>query len=110
MKRALLVLSGYDNPLIVKDGISRMRSWRAPLAITLYLGLLGAFGYAIFTIQVMTEQYTRAISFQVGGYVFDAYGSYNPVWWLSVFFGVMSALINLPIIEKPLVRTAPVPA
>lgn len=72
MKRALAVLSGFDNPLIVKDGISRMRSWRAPLAITLYLGLLGAFGYAIFTIQVMTEQFTRAISFQVGGYVFDA--------------------------------------
>jgi ABC-type transport system involved in multi-copper enzyme maturation permease subunit len=72
VKRALLVLSGFDNPLIVKDGISRMRSWRAPLAITLYLGLLGAFGYAIFTIQVMTEQYTRAVSFQVGGYVFDA--------------------------------------
>lgn len=72
MKRALAVLSGFDNPLIVKDGISRMRSWRAPLAITLYLGLLGAFGYAIFTIQVMTEQYTRAISFQIGGYVFDA--------------------------------------
>lgn len=72
MKRALAVLSGFDNPLIIKDGISRMRSWRAPLAITLYLGLLGAFGYAIFTIQVMTEQYTRAISFQIGGYVFDA--------------------------------------
>ncbi len=72
MKQTLRLLSGFDNPLIVKDGISRMRSWRAPLAITLYLGLLGAFGYAIFTIQVMTVQYTRAISFQIGGYVFDA--------------------------------------
>ncbi|HEY8641337.1 MAG TPA: ABC transporter permease [Candidatus Dormibacteraeota bacterium] len=65
------VLSGLDNPLVVKDGISRMRSWRAPLAITLYLGLLGAFGYAIFTIAVLTSQYTRtASSAQIGGSVF----------------------------------------
>ena len=72
MKRTLALLSGFDNPLIVKDGISRMRSWRAPLAITLYLGLLGAFGYAIFTISVLTEQYTRTVSATIGGYVFDA--------------------------------------
>ena len=28
------------------------------------------------------------------------------VWWLSVFFGVASALINLPIVEKPVARAA----
>jgi hypothetical protein len=28
------------------------------------------------------------------------------VWWLSVFFGVASAAINLPIVEKPVVRPA----
>jgi ABC-type transport system involved in multi-copper enzyme maturation permease subunit len=71
MSRFLSVLSGLDNPLIVKDGISRMRSWRAPLAITLYLGLLGAFGYAIFTISVLTSQYTRTVSSaQIGSSVF----------------------------------------
>lgn len=72
MRRFLAVLSGYDNPLIIKDGISRMRSWRAPLAITVYLGLLGAFGYALFTIQVLTSQYTRQASADVGGWVFTA--------------------------------------
>ncbi|HEX6349366.1 MAG TPA: ABC transporter permease [Candidatus Dormibacteraeota bacterium] len=71
MSRFLAVLSGFDNPLIVKDGISRMRSWRAPLAITLYLGLLGAFGYAIFTIAVLSTQFTHsASSAQIGGSVF----------------------------------------
>ena len=70
MSSWLSVLSGFDNPLIVKDGISRMRSWRAPLAITLYLGLLGAFGYAIFTIAVLTSQSLRATSSQIGGNVF----------------------------------------
>jgi hypothetical protein len=28
------------------------------------------------------------------------------VWWLSVFFGVLSGLINLPIVEKPVMRPA----
>jgi hypothetical protein len=28
------------------------------------------------------------------------------VWWLSVVFGVLSAVINLPIVEKPVVRAA----
>jgi hypothetical protein len=28
------------------------------------------------------------------------------VWWLSVFFGVASAVINLPIVEKPVARPA----
>ena len=40
----------------------------------------------------------------LGGLAFEATGSYNLVWWLSVFFGVASAVINLPIVEKPVAR------
>jgi hypothetical protein len=32
------------------------------------------------------------------------------VWWLGVLFGVLSAVINLPIVEKPVQRAAPAPA
>jgi len=32
------------------------------------------------------------------------------VWWLSILFGVLSALVNLPIIEKPVERLAQAPA
>ena len=42
--------------------------------------------------------------------MFEHSGSYNPVWWLSVLFGVLSALINLPIVEKPVARAAMAPA
>lgn len=37
----------------------------------------------------------------LGGTIYEATGSYNWVWMLSIFFGVASALINLPIVEKP---------
>jgi hypothetical protein len=42
----------------------------------------------------------------LGGVLFESTGSYDVVWWLSIFFGVASALINLPIVEKPVVRAA----
>jgi len=42
------------NPVIVKDGLSRVRSWRAPAAMGLYLGLLGLFAYLAFAVQVGT--------------------------------------------------------
>ena len=70
---------------------------------TRWLAML--FGFAFFSHQV-----GGFLGVLLGGYVFDAFGSYNPVWWLSVFFGVMSAIINLPIVEKPVARPAMAPA
>src|ERR1700750_2508106 len=46
----------------------------------------------------------------LGGFVFEKFGSYTPIWWLSVVFGVLSALINLPIVEKPVERAVAQPA
>jgi predicted MFS family arabinose efflux permease len=42
----------------------------------------------------------------LGGVLFERTGSYNVIWWGAILFGVMSALINLPIKEKPVVRPA----
>jgi MFS family permease len=46
----------------------------------------------------------------LGGLVFTHTGSYDAVWWLAVLFGFLSALINLPIVEKPVARLALQPA
>jgi len=45
----------------------------------------------------------------LGGIVFEKFGSYTPIWWLSILFGVLSALINLPIVEAPVRRAVPQP-
>jgi predicted MFS family arabinose efflux permease len=45
----------------------------------------------------------------LGGVLFEATGSYNVIWWGTILFGVLSALINLPIVERPVTRPAPVP-
>jgi hypothetical protein len=46
----------------------------------------------------------------LGGLAFERTGSYDAIWWLSILFGVLSGLINLPIVEKPVQRLAIVPA
>src|SRR5258705_2684660 len=46
----------------------------------------------------------------LGGVVFEQFGSYNAIWWLSILFGVLSALINLPIVEAPVARPVAQPA
>ncbi len=46
----------------------------------------------------------------LGGVVFEQVGSYTPIWWLSIMFGVLSALINLPIVEQPVARPVAQPA
>jgi ABC-2 type transport system permease protein len=37
---------GIDNPIVGKEGVSRMRTWRAPVVATLYVSLIGAVGFA----------------------------------------------------------------
>jgi predicted MFS family arabinose efflux permease len=70
---------------------------------TRWLSML--FGFAFFSHQV-----GGFLGVWLGGIAFDRTGSYDAVWWLSVLFGVLSALINLPIVEKPVARPAAAPA
>jgi MFS family permease len=46
----------------------------------------------------------------LGGVLFERTGSYDLVWWGAILFGVMSAIINLPIVERPVARPAAAPA
>lgn len=58
-------------------------------------------GFAFFSHQV-----GGFLGVLLGGLAFERTGSYNVVWWLAILFGVLSALINMPIVEKPVPRVA----
>jgi MFS family permease len=62
-------------------------------------------GFAFFSHQVGSF-----LGAWLGGVAFDRTGSYDVVWWLSILFGVLSGLINLPIVEKPVARGVAAPA
>lgn len=37
----------------------------------------------------------------LGGVIYDAYDSYLPMWWAAIVLGCLSALVHIPIDERP---------
>jgi MFS family permease len=71
---------------------------------TRYMAML--YGFVFFSHQV-----GGFLGVWLGGVLYEAFGSYDIVWWLSVALGLASAAINLPIEERPVERQAvPQPA
>jgi predicted MFS family arabinose efflux permease len=60
----------------------------------------------LFGIAFFSHQVGGFLGVYLGGLLYEQTRSYDVVWWLSVVFGVLSAVINLPIVEKPVVRAA----
>ena len=70
---------------------------------TRYFAML--YGFAFFSHQV-----GGFLGVLLGGVLYEATGSYSIVWWISIGLGVVSALINLPIVERAVVRDGVVAA
>ncbi len=58
----------------------------------------------LFGIVFLSHQIGSFIGVWLGGVLYDRTGSYNGMWWAGVFFGVLAALVHMPINEKPLPR------
>ena len=56
----------------------------------------------LFGIVFFSHQIGAFIGVWLGGRVFDATGSYLPVWWAAVALGAFAALVNLPIDDRKL--------
>jgi predicted MFS family arabinose efflux permease len=66
---------------------------------TRYMATL--FGFVFFSHQVGSF-----FGIWLGGRLYDATGSYDGVWWISVALGIFAALVHLPIVERPVARPA----
>jgi len=66
---------------------------------TRHLGMLGG-------IVFFSHQIGSFLGVWMGGYLYDRFGSYDPVWWIGVALGLVAALLHLPIREKPVARPA----
>jgi MFS family permease len=56
----------------------------------------------LYGIVFFSHQLGSFLGVWLGGKFYDLYGSYTVVWWVGVGVGAFSALVHLPIIEKPL--------
>ena len=62
-----------------------------------YMGTLYGFVF-------LSHQLGSFLGVWLGGRLYDVYGDYTLVWWIGVGIGAFSAIIHLPVREKPLAR------
>ena len=55
----------------------------------------------LFGIVFLSHQVGAFLGAWLGGTLADSFGSYNPVWWISVGLGIFAALIHMGIDEGP---------
>ena len=58
----------------------------------------------LFGIVFLSHQIGSFLGIWLGGYLYDAYGSYDLIWWLSIALGLVAALLHWPIDERAVPR------
>ncbi len=56
----------------------------------------------LFGFVFLSHQVGSFLGVWLGGRVFDAFGTYDPIWIAAIVLGLVAALLHLPIAEKPL--------
>ncbi len=77
--------------------LSTVPPTNALVAIMFGTGHLGILGGMVF----LSHQIGSFLGVWLGGYLYDVFGTYDPVWWLGVILGLAAAVIHLPISEQP---------
>lgn len=58
----------------------------------------------LYGIVFFSHQLGSFLGVWLGGRMYDIYGSYTLVWWVGIGVGAFSAIVHLPIKEKPLAK------
>ena len=65
-----------------------------------HLSMLGGFVF-------FSHQIGSFLGVWLGGYLYDINGNYDMVWYISIALGIFAAIVNLPVRETAIVRSAP---
>lgn len=119
LMRTLVAAAFILNPItpesVVLFSILMGALWLATVPLT--AGLIGQiYGLrymgTLYGLVFFSHQLGGFLGVWLGGSMYDIYGSYTLVWWVGVGVGAFSALIHLPVNEKPWANrsTAPISA
>lgn len=84
--------------------------WLATVPLTAGLvGYIYGMRYmgTLYGIIFLSHQLGSFLGVWLGGALYDRYGSYDFVWWIGVGVGAFSALVHLPVRERPLESLTP---
>lgn len=101
---AVFILMPMTPTTVVVYSITMGTLWLAtvPLTSGLVAHIYGLrYMGTLYGIVFFSHQLGSFLGVWLGGTMYDAYGSYELVWWVGIGFGVFSALIHLPVREAP---------
>lgn len=101
---ALFILFPITPETVILFSISMGALWLAtvPLTSGLIAEIYGLrYMGTLYGIVFFSHQLGGFLGVWLGGAMYDMYNSYTLVWWIGVGFGLVSALIHLPIKEQP---------
>lgn len=106
---ALFIIFPITPTTVILFSVSMGALWLATIPLTSglvgyiyglrYMGTL--YGFVFFSHQIGSF-----IGVWLGGRLYDVYGDYTLVWWVGVAVGAFSAIVHLPIRERPMAAAA----
>ena len=60
----------------------------------------------LFGFSFLGHQLGSFVGIWAGGWLYDMYGNYDILWWTSIVLGLVAALLNYPIDDRPIVRAS----
>jgi predicted MFS family arabinose efflux permease len=101
LTRSVVILAFITVPLSV--GLLWLST--VPLTSGLVAQIFGPrYMATLFGIVFFSHQIGSFLGVWLGGYLYDAYGSYDLIWWLSIALGLIAALLHWPIDERAVLR------
>jgi predicted MFS family arabinose efflux permease len=105
---ALFILTPITPITVILFSLTMGSLWLAtvPLTSGLVAHIYGLrFMGTLYGIVFFSHQLGSFLGVWLGGKMYDIYGDYNVVWWVGVGVGAFSAIVHLPIKERPLPAT-----
>ncbi len=102
---ALFILFPVTPATVIVFSVAMGTLWLATVPLTsglvAYIYGLRYMG-TLYGIVFFSHQLGSFFGVWLGGRMYDAYGDYTSVWWVGVAVGAFSAIVHLPVNERPL--------
>jgi len=88
--------------LVLVAGMGLLWLGTVPLTSGLVAELFGPrYMATLYAVVYLSHQLGSFMGVWLGGRIYDATGSYETVWWLTIVAGFAACLIHLPIDDRP---------
>ncbi|WP_428927072.1 MFS transporter [Marinibacterium sp. SX1] len=106
---ALFILFPITPETVLLFSVGMGSLWLATVPLTSGLvGLIYGMRYmgTLYGLVFFSHQLGSFLGIWLGGRMYDAFGDYTLVWWVGIGIGAFSAIVHLPVRERPLPRPA----